>query len=99
MTSSIVVKVPDEWARAWSSSNDCERLLALFTNDFIFEDVTFGVVTRGKQELRGFVKRAFAAVPDFKYELRSWFARGEMGSHRVGYVGHTQRRHPSCSSR
>src|SRR6267142_6114265 len=62
----------------------------------VFSDVTFGVVTRGKQELRGFVKRAFAAVPDFKYELRSWFARG---SHRVGYVGHTQRRLPSCSSR
>ena len=43
----------------------------------VFSDVTFGVVTRGKQELRGFAKRAFAAVPDLKYELRSWFARGQ----------------------
>jgi SnoaL-like domain len=57
-------KLPNEWARAWSSSNDSERLLALFTDDCIFEDVTFGVATRGKDELRGFVNRAFAAVPD-----------------------------------
>jgi ketosteroid isomerase-like protein len=88
-------KLPNEWARAWSSSNDSERLLALFTDDCIFEDVTFGVATEGKEELRGFVNRAFAAaVPDFKYELRSWFAEGSMGSYRVGHVRHTQRRLP-----
>ena len=64
-------------ARAWSSSNDSERLLALFTDDCIFEGVTFSVATQGKEELRGFVNRAFAVVPDFKYELRSWFAEGQ----------------------
>ena len=76
MTSDLE-KLSSEWARAWSFSNDSERLLALFTDDCIFEDVTFGVVTRGKEELRGFVNRAFAAVPDFNYELRSWFAAGQ----------------------
>jgi hypothetical protein len=40
----------------------------------VFEDVTFGVVARGKEELRSFANRAFAAVPDFKYGLRSRFA-------------------------
>ena len=37
----------------------------------MFEDVTFGVVVRGKDELRSFVEGAFAAIPDFKYEMTS----------------------------
>jgi uncharacterized protein (TIGR02246 family) len=55
----------DDWAIAWSSngSNDPEKVLALFIDDSVFEDVTFGVVARGKEELRGFANRAFAAVP------------------------------------
>jgi steroid delta-isomerase-like uncharacterized protein len=42
-----------------------------------FEDVTFGLVARGKEELRSFVKRAFAAIRDFKYELRKRVAVGQ----------------------
>src|SRR5256712_12540248 len=67
----------DDWAMAWSSensSNDPERVLTLFVDDCVFEDVTFGVVARGTEELRSFVNGAFAAVPDFKYGLTSRFA-------------------------
>ena len=66
----------DDWAVAWSSgdSSDPERILALFTDDCVFEDVTFGVITRGKEELRSFVNGAFAAVPDFRYKLKGRFA-------------------------
>jgi steroid delta-isomerase-like uncharacterized protein len=69
----------DDWAVAWSSSdtNDPERVLALFADDCVFEDVTFGVVARGKEELRRFVNGAFVAVPDFKYGLTSRFAAGQ----------------------
>jgi steroid delta-isomerase-like uncharacterized protein len=68
----------DDWAMAWSStdSDDPERVLALFADDCVFEDVTFGVVARGKEELRSFVKQAFAAVPDFKYDVRSRLITG-----------------------
>ena len=66
----------DDWATAWSS-NDPELILALFVDDCVFEDVTFGVVARGKEELRDFATRAFAAIPDFKYGLRSRFATSE----------------------
>ena len=66
----------DDWAMAWSS-NDAELILALFVDDCVFEDVTFGVVARGKEELRAFANRAFAAIPDFKYGLRSRFAAGK----------------------
>jgi ketosteroid isomerase-like protein len=33
------------------SSHDIDHLLSLFTDDCIYEDVTFGVVNRGKAEL------------------------------------------------
>ena len=72
----------DDWALAWSSidsSKDPERVLSLFVDDCIFEDVTFGLVARGKEELRGFVERAFAAIPDFKYGLRNTFAADQWG--------------------
>jgi steroid delta-isomerase-like uncharacterized protein len=73
MATSDVEHMLDEWAMAWSSAghHDPERVLALFADDCEFEDVTFGVVARGKQELRSFVNRAFAAVPDFTYGVTS----------------------------
>jgi len=59
----------DDWAMAWTS-NDPEKVLALFTDDCVFEDA----VARGKEEIRSFATRAFAAVPDFKYGVRRRFA-------------------------
>jgi ketosteroid isomerase-like protein len=52
MATSAVEQMLDDWAMAWSS--DPESVLALFADDCVFEDVTFGVVARGK-------KRSFAA--------------------------------------
>src|SRR5258705_8720210 len=72
--------MPDDWAMAWSSnnsSNDPEKVLALFVDDCVFEDVTFGLVARGKEELRSFVNGVFAAVPDFKYGVTSRFATSQ----------------------
>jgi steroid delta-isomerase-like uncharacterized protein len=79
MATSDLDRMLDDWAMAWSSAenNDPERVVALFANDCVFEDVTFGVVARGKEELRGFVNGAFAAIPDFKYRLTSRFAAGQ----------------------
>ncbi len=76
MASFDLERMFDDWAMAWSS-NDPELILALFTDDCVFEDVTFGVIARGKEELRSFANRAFAAIPDFKYELRSPFAASQ----------------------
>jgi len=76
MATSDLEQLPEDWAIAWSAndSNDPERVLALFADDCVFEDVTFGVVARGKEELRSFANRAFAAVPDFTYGVTSRFA-------------------------
>jgi steroid delta-isomerase-like uncharacterized protein len=67
------VKTLEEWAADWSTPN-IEHLLTLFTDDCIYEDVTFGVVNRGKAELTAFAEGIFAAFPDFNIELTSRFA-------------------------
>jgi SnoaL-like domain len=79
MAGSEPERIINDWATAWSPSNsgDPERVLALFADDCVFEDVTFGVVARGKDELRAFANRAFAAVPDFGYGLTSRFATSQ----------------------
>jgi steroid delta-isomerase-like uncharacterized protein len=80
MSTSDLERLFDDWALGWSSndsSKDPERVLALFVDDCVFEDVTFGMVARGKEELRSFVERAFTAIPDFKYELKNRFAASQ----------------------
>jgi len=58
------------WAAYWSS-HDMDRLLSIFTDDCIYEDVTLGVVNHGKAELVTFAHGFFSAFPDLYVELRS----------------------------
>jgi ketosteroid isomerase-like protein len=57
-------------AIAWSS-NDAEMLLPLFTDNIVYEDVTFGAVNQGKTTLRDFATATFGAFADLKFELKS----------------------------
>jgi steroid delta-isomerase-like uncharacterized protein len=66
-------------ANAWSS-HDVDKLLALFIDNCVYEDVTFGVVTRGKSELRGFAEATFKAIPDFNMEVTSRSVAGDRAS-------------------
>jgi len=75
MATSGVEKLLDDWAAGWSSHNT-EKFLSIFTDDCLYEDVTFGVVNRGKKELRAYADDVFAGVPDFKMELTARFAAG-----------------------
>jgi len=68
----------DDWALAWSSIDsfqDPERVLSLFVDDCFFEDVPFGLVVSGKEELRSFVKRANAKT-------------NEVNSSHAAYISH-----------
>lgn len=69
-------KALQDWARYWST-HDMPRLLALFTDDCIYEDVTLGVANHGKDELTAFATSFFTAFPDFRVELRSRFDAGD----------------------
>jgi steroid delta-isomerase-like uncharacterized protein len=75
MTNSDAERVLDDWATAWSSHNS-GNVLSLFTDDCVYEDVTFGVVNHGKKELQAFADGVFAGIPDFKIELTARFAAG-----------------------
>ena len=75
MATSDVERVLEDWATAWSS-HDTAKVLALFTDDCVYEDVTFGMVNHGKEELRAFADGSFAAVPDFTIALTARFVAG-----------------------
>jgi steroid delta-isomerase-like uncharacterized protein len=62
-----------EWARAWSTPDAVERLVSLFTDDCVYEDVPLGAISRGKAELQGFYHMIYSVFPDFKIELTSQF--------------------------
>ena len=78
MASAGVDRIADYWATAWSS-HEPDKLLSLFTDDCVYEDVTFGAINRGKKELRAFAEAVFAGVPDFKIELTALFVAGTWG--------------------
>jgi steroid delta-isomerase-like uncharacterized protein len=65
----------EEWAAAWSVG-DADRLASIFTDHCIYEDVTMGVLTHGRAELRAFADGIFSAIPDFAIEMGSRFASG-----------------------
>ncbi len=68
----------EEWAASWSAG-DMDRLASIFTDDCVYEDVTMGVLTHGKAELKAFADGIFAAIPDFAIELSARFATNRWG--------------------
>src|SRR5262249_44088217 len=76
----------EEWAGRWSA-HDVDALLPLFTEDVVYEDVTFGVVNRGRAELRAFAEGVFPAFPDIRFELASRFVAGDRAGLEWGMTG------------
>ena len=68
-------KLLEDWARHLSA-HDTKKFLTLFTDDVVYEDVTFGVVNHGKQQLGAFIDGFFPAFPDITFELKSGFVAG-----------------------
>jgi steroid delta-isomerase-like uncharacterized protein len=67
-----------DWASAWSL-HDPEKVLAVCTDDCVYEDVTMGAVNRGKAEVKAFADAVLAAFPDFTIRLVSGFTAGTWG--------------------
>src|SRR5581483_4985336 len=64
---------------AWNA-HDADKVASLYTDDVIYEDVTFGLVAHSQTELRKMAANFFAAVPDFKLEIVSSTSMGNRGS-------------------
>ena len=60
--------VAEKWIAAWNSHNP-DKMLALFTDDIVYEDVAFGEVSHGSAELRRFAASEFEGVPDLELKL------------------------------
>jgi hypothetical protein len=60
--------VADTWIAVWNS-RDADKVVAAFSPDVLFEDLTFSVSNYGCGELRKFAPSIFDAVPDAKFDL------------------------------
>jgi steroid delta-isomerase-like uncharacterized protein len=65
-----------EWAAAYSSG-DADRLLALYTDDALWEEVAIGLAASGQDEIRAHLDRLFTAVPDFTVDVTNGFVAGD----------------------
>lgn len=68
-------QVLNDYAAAWNS-HDTEKLVSLFTDDCVYEELGIGVIKRGKEELRAFINGFFANFPDVNFEPKSSFISG-----------------------
>src|ERR1700740_808554 len=65
-----------EWTSAWSSGN-VARLLPLFSDDVVYEDVTFAAVMKDKRALGDFATSVFDSFADLRFELKSRFVAAD----------------------
>lgn len=68
-------RVVRDWASAWANRHS-DRLIALFADDGMLEDVALQVVSRGRLAIQTFVNGIFDAVPDLALHLTDDFASG-----------------------
>jgi steroid delta-isomerase-like uncharacterized protein len=70
----------DEWAAAWTAG-DVQRLLELFTDDCIYEDVGMGSINTGKEQIRNLEGGALlAGSRNVEVVLTACFVSGEYGA-------------------
>jgi steroid delta-isomerase-like uncharacterized protein len=65
-----------EWAAA-VNSGDVDRVVALFTEDGLWEEVAIGLAARGPDEIEAHLDRLFTAVPDITFDVSSGFMAGD----------------------
>ena len=63
------------WA-AYSDIQGIEKLLPFFSEDVVYEDVTFAIVNHGKKEFRKFFSDTFNIFPDQRFTLTSVLVSG-----------------------
>ena len=66
-----------EYLTNWNT-HDVDKIVSFFTDDCIYENLSRGQTYRGKNQLREWVKTTFEAIPDFKLDITSLFAAGDL---------------------
>ena len=67
-------KVIAAYGEAWNSHN-VEAILAMHTEDSVFENHTSGGAGVGKDAIRQILKEVFAAFPDIRFDARRTYVR------------------------
>jgi steroid delta-isomerase-like uncharacterized protein len=75
-----------QWIEA-ENSHDVEKVLPLLTDDIVIEDVTFGVVMKGKDDIKKIYPTLFTAAPDFKLEPKAWVTDDKSFAVEIVYSG------------
>ena len=65
-----------EWAAAYNSG-DADQVLALYTDDALWEEVAIGLAAHGQDEIRAHLDRLYTAVPDFTVDVTNGFVAGD----------------------
>ena len=68
--------VVQEYLAAFNA-HDAETLLALFTDDCVYEDVALGRIEHGKDRVRALVESVFVDIAGFRLEGSSAFGVGD----------------------
>ena len=77
MTVDGAVQFAQAWTSAWSSG-DPDQVIALFTEDCVYEDVTLGAANHGSDQLRAFASGFMTAIPDLAFTCESSLACGDV---------------------
>ena len=75
-----------QWIEA-ENSRDVEKVLTLLTDDVVIEDVTFGLVMKGKDDFKQFYPTFITAAPDFKLEPKTWVTDDKSFAMEIVYSG------------
>ena len=78
--------IAEQWIAAWNSHNP-DKMLPLFTDDVLYEDVAFASVNHGKTELRKFAAEEFDGVPDLELKLLRADIQGGHGTIEWSFSG------------
>ena len=71
-------RIGNKWVKFWNGLN-AERASEVFTEDIVYEDVTFGVVFHGLDELKGFAENTFVTFPQSTFTLVNSSCSGQQG--------------------
>jgi steroid delta-isomerase-like uncharacterized protein len=64
------------WVAAWAAG-DIEGIVAAYTDDAVYEEVPFGIVAHGKDEVRAHIEELFAPTPDLSLVVTNAFVAGD----------------------
>jgi steroid delta-isomerase-like uncharacterized protein len=65
-----------EYVATWNT-HDLDKMVTFFRDDCVYENLPRGQTYHGKDQLKGWAKMSFDAIPDFKLDVTSLFVSGD----------------------